>query len=74
MTAIGSSTQPTAAPRAPQWIRGLPVRGLTDHSGDAMTTTTTMATMMTTRAMATPTMKTMWIVTWFVVMSWSYRW
>jgi hypothetical protein len=39
-----------------------------------MTTTTTMATMMTTRAVATPTMKTMWMVTWFVVTSWSYRW
>jgi hypothetical protein len=28
-----------------------------------MTTTTTMATMMTVRAMATPTMMTMWMVT-----------
>ena len=34
-----------------------------------MTTTTTMATMMTLRAMATPTMMTMGMVTWLVVTS-----
>jgi hypothetical protein len=34
-------------------------------------TVTPMATMM---AMATPTMMTMWAVTWFVVTSWLYRW
>jgi len=48
--------------------------GFDAGEGDAMTTTTTMATMMTTRAMATPTMMTMWMVTWIVVTSWSYRW
>jgi hypothetical protein len=48
--------------------------GFDGGEGDAMTTTTTMATMMTARAMATPTMMTMWMVTWFVVTSWSYRW
>jgi hypothetical protein len=48
--------------------------GFDAGDGDAMATTTTMATMMTMKAMATPTMMTMRMVTWFVVASWSYRW
>jgi hypothetical protein len=45
--------------------------GFDGGDGDTHGDDKTMATMM---AVATPTMMTMWTVTWFVVRSWLYRW